>query len=99
MCTRRRPRTRLSDTRCAWRGSPKAISWPASLNARRAEWQKVVKLWDKVVAYVEDPKTQPDAVKIMAARSGVSPAEYLPMLTGTRLGVMPTSFRRLPRES
>jgi NitT/TauT family transport system substrate-binding protein len=58
---------------------------PASLSARRAEWQKVVKLWDKVVAYIEDPKTQPDAVKIMAARSGVSPAEYLPMLKGTRL--------------
>jgi len=58
---------------------------PASLNAHRADWQKVVKLWDKVVAYVEDPKTQPDAVKIMAARSGVSPDEYLPMLKGTRL--------------
>jgi len=58
---------------------------PASLNTRRADWQKVVKLWDKVVAYVEDPKTQADAVKIMAARSGVTPAEYLPMLKGTRL--------------
>ncbi len=58
---------------------------PASVKARRAEWQKVVKLWDKVVAYIEDPKTQPDAVKIMAARSGVSPAEYLPLLKGTKL--------------
>jgi len=58
---------------------------PASLNARRADWQKVVKLWDRVVAYVDDPKTQPDAVRIMAARSGVSPAEYLPLLKGTRL--------------
>jgi NitT/TauT family transport system substrate-binding protein len=58
---------------------------PASVKARRAEWVKVVKLWDKVVAYVNDPKTQSDAVKIMAARSGISPAEYLPMLKGTRL--------------
>ena len=58
---------------------------PASVKARRAEWQKVVQLWDKVVAYIEDPKTQPDAVKIMAARSGISPAEYLPMLKGTKL--------------
>lgn len=58
---------------------------PASVNARRADWQKVVKLWGKVVAYIEDPKTQPDAVKIMAARSGVSPAEYLPLLKGTKL--------------
>ena len=58
---------------------------PASLKAHRAEWQKVVKLWDKVVAYIDDPKTQPDAVKIMAARSGITPAEYLPFLKGTRL--------------
>jgi NitT/TauT family transport system substrate-binding protein len=58
---------------------------PASLSARRAEWQKVVKLWDKVVGYIEDPKTQADAVKIMAARSGISPAEYLPLLKGTKL--------------
>ncbi|RTL55736.1 MAG: transporter substrate-binding domain-containing protein [Rhodocyclaceae bacterium] len=58
---------------------------PASVKARRADWQKVVKLWDKVVAYIEDPKTQPDAVKIMSAKSGVSPAEYLPLLKGTHL--------------
>jgi NitT/TauT family transport system substrate-binding protein len=58
---------------------------PASLKARRTEWVKVVKLWDKVVAYVNDPRTQPDAVKIMAARSGVSAAEYLPLLKGTKL--------------
>jgi NitT/TauT family transport system substrate-binding protein len=58
---------------------------PASAKARRAEWIKVVKVWDKVVAYIEDPKTQPDAVKIMAAKSGVSPAEYLPLLKGTKL--------------
>jgi NitT/TauT family transport system substrate-binding protein len=58
---------------------------PASAKARRAEWQKVVNLWDKVVAYIEDPKTQPDAVKIMAARSGISAAEYLPLLKGTKL--------------
>lgn len=58
---------------------------PASAKARRADWQKLVKVWDKVVAYIEDPKTQPDAVKIMAARSGVTPAEYLPFLKGTKL--------------
>lgn len=58
---------------------------PASAKARRADWQKLVKVWDKIVAYIEDPKTQPDAVKIMAARSGVTPAEYLPFLKGTKL--------------
>ena len=58
---------------------------PTSAKTRRAEWLKVLKVWDKVVAYIEDPKTQADAVKIMAARSGVSPAEYLPLLKGTKL--------------
>jgi NitT/TauT family transport system substrate-binding protein len=31
---------------------------PASLSAHRAEWQKVVKVWDKVVTYINDPKTR-----------------------------------------
>lgn len=58
---------------------------PASAKAHRAEWLKVMKVWDHVVAYINDPKTQSDAVKIMAAKSGVSPEEYLPLLKGTKL--------------
>ncbi len=58
---------------------------PTSASKRRVEWVKVLKVWDRVVKYINDPKTQPDAVKIMAARSGVSPAEYLPLLKGTFL--------------
>lgn len=58
---------------------------PASAKQRRADWEKVVKVWDRVVAYINDPKTLPDAVKIMAAKSGVSPQVYLPLLKGTRL--------------
>jgi len=58
---------------------------PASAKQRRADWMKVVKVWDRVVKYINDPKTQPDAVKIMAARVGVSPEAYLPLLKGTKL--------------
>jgi NitT/TauT family transport system substrate-binding protein len=58
---------------------------PASAKARRADWIKVLKVWDRVVKYIDDPKTQPDAVKIMAARVGISPEAYLPLLKGTRL--------------
>lgn len=58
---------------------------PSSLASRRADWQKVVKVWGKTVAYINDPKTQPDAVKIMAARVGLKPEAYLPLLKGTRL--------------
>jgi NitT/TauT family transport system substrate-binding protein len=58
---------------------------PASLKARHADWQKMVTLWDRVVKYINDPKTQPDAVKIMSARVGLSPEAYLPLLKGTKL--------------
>ena len=58
---------------------------PSSAKQRKADWVKVVKVWDKVVAYINDPKTQPEAVKIMAARVGVSPETYLPLLKGTKL--------------
>ena len=58
---------------------------PASLSTRRADWVKIVKVWDKVVTYINDPKTQPDAVKIMAARVGIKPETYLPLLKGTKL--------------
>lgn len=58
---------------------------PTSAAKRRADWIKVLKVWERVVKYINDPKTQPDAVKIMAARSGVTAQEYLPLLKGTHL--------------
>jgi NitT/TauT family transport system substrate-binding protein len=61
------------------------VATPAVAKNRKADLGKFMKVWDRVVAYVQDPKTQPDAVKIMSARSGVSPAEYLPYLKGTHL--------------
>jgi NitT/TauT family transport system substrate-binding protein len=58
---------------------------PASLSSRKADWEKVLKVWYRCVAYINDPKTQPDAVKIMAARVGLTPEQYLPLLKGTHL--------------
>ena len=58
---------------------------PASLSSRKEDWAKVVKVWGKVVAYINDPKTQPDAIKIMAARVGLTPEAYKPFLKGTKL--------------
>lgn len=58
---------------------------PTSLAANRAEWMELIKVWDKVVAYINDPKTQDDAVKIMSARVGLTPAQYKPLLKGTKL--------------
>lgn len=58
---------------------------PTSLASRKEDWGKMVKVWGKVVSYINDPKTQSDAVKIMSARVGLKPAEYLPFLKGTKL--------------
>jgi NitT/TauT family transport system substrate-binding protein len=57
---------------------------PQSLAERRADWVKFVSVWDKVVAYLADPKTRDDGVKIMAARAGVDPKEYAAFLPGTK---------------
>ncbi len=58
---------------------------PTSLNARRDDWMKLIKVWDKVVHYIDDPKTQDDAVKIMAARVELKPDAYKALLKGTHL--------------
>jgi NitT/TauT family transport system substrate-binding protein len=58
---------------------------PASLTSHRADWIKLIKVWGHVVAYIKDPKTQPDAIKIMAARVGLTSAQYKAFLDGTYL--------------
>jgi NitT/TauT family transport system substrate-binding protein len=62
---------------------------PSSIAARKADWQKVTKVWYRVVDYIYDPKTHADAVKIMAARVGVSAAEYDALLKGTKILTLP----------
>jgi NitT/TauT family transport system substrate-binding protein len=58
---------------------------PASLASHKAEWMKLIGIWDRVVHYINDPKTQPDALKIMSARVGLTPETYKPLLKGTHL--------------
>jgi NitT/TauT family transport system substrate-binding protein len=58
---------------------------PASLSARHDDWMKLLKVWDRVVHYINDPATQDDAVKILAARVGLEPEVYKPLLKGTHL--------------
>jgi NitT/TauT family transport system substrate-binding protein len=58
---------------------------PTSLKNHKDDWMKVIKVWDRVVHYIDDPKTQDDAVKIMSARVGLTPDAYKPLLKGTKL--------------
>jgi NitT/TauT family transport system substrate-binding protein len=56
---------------------------PTNLAQRKDDWAKVVKVWYRISDFVRDPKTQPEAVAIMAAKVGVKPEEYAPNLSGT----------------
>lgn len=58
---------------------------PASLAERKADWEKVMKVWYRTVAYIKNPKTHDDAVKIMASRVNIPPKEYAPLLKGTHI--------------
>jgi NitT/TauT family transport system substrate-binding protein len=53
--------------------------------AHRADYIKLIKVWDHVVSYINDPKTQGDAVQIMSARVGLTPEKYQLLLAGTHL--------------
>jgi NitT/TauT family transport system substrate-binding protein len=57
---------------------------PKSLSTRRDDWIKVVKVWNRTVAFVTDPANKAEAVRIMAGRAGVPPEEYAKFLPGTR---------------
>jgi NitT/TauT family transport system substrate-binding protein len=56
---------------------------PQSLAQRKSDWAKVAKVWYRIADYVRDPATQPDAVKIMAAKVGVTAEQYAAAMPGT----------------
>lgn len=58
---------------------------PSSLAARKADWEKVLKVWYEAVAYLKDPKTADDAISIMAARVGLDAKEYKGFIDGTKI--------------
>jgi len=58
---------------------------PSSLANNRDDWSKVIDVWYRVVDFIEDPATQPEALSIMAARVGLTAEEYAPLLAGTNL--------------
>ena len=58
---------------------------PQSLSSRRDDYKKLMKVWYRIVAYIKDPATHDDAIKIMASRVGVEPAEYESFVSGTKI--------------
>lgn len=56
---------------------------PESLSARKADWQKVAKVWYRIVEYLKDEDNMDDALAILAARVEITPEEYEPFFKGT----------------
>ncbi len=71
---------------------------PKSLSTRRDDWVKVVKVWNRTVAFVTDPENKAEAVKIMAGRAGVPPEEYARFLPGTHFLTPAGGARALRQE-
>ncbi len=56
---------------------------PASLAAHHDDWVKIVAIYYKCVAYLQDPKTHDDAVKIMSAKVQQKADDYAKNIPGT----------------
>lgn len=56
---------------------------PESLEKRRDEWKKVIKVWYRIVDFIKDEDNLDETLEILASRVSVSPAEYEPFLAGT----------------
>ncbi len=56
---------------------------PTSLADRRSDWLKVVNVWFRIAAFIENPATRPEALRIMSARVHMTPEKYGALLEGT----------------
>ena len=58
---------------------------PKVYATRKDDLKKFLKVWYRAVDYFYDPKTREDAIKIMASRVGLKPAEYKKFVSGTKI--------------
>lgn len=56
---------------------------PETLETRRDDWMKVVKVWYRIVSFLEDEDNMDEALEILSARVNLSAAEYEPFFKGT----------------
>ncbi len=56
---------------------------PESLEKRRDDWKKVIKVWYRIVAFMKDEKNTDEVLEILSSRVSVTPEEYEPFLSGT----------------
>ncbi|MBD5780707.1 ABC transporter substrate-binding protein [Pelagicoccus sp. NFK12] len=56
---------------------------PESLEKRRGDWMKVVKVWYRIVDFIKDEDNLDEALEILSARVAITPEEYEPFFAGT----------------
>lgn len=56
---------------------------PESLEKRRDDWKKVIKVWYKIVDFIRDEDNLDETLEILSSRVSVTPEEYEPFLEGT----------------
>ena len=58
---------------------------PETLEERRDEWMKVVKVWYRIVDYLADDDNFDEALQILSNRVQVTPEEYEALFFGTKI--------------
>lgn len=66
---------------------------PETLETRRDDWMKVVKVWYRIVDYLKDEDNIDDALEILAKRVSISPEEYEPLFDGTYILTLEESLK------
>ena len=56
---------------------------PESLGKNRNDWLAIVKVWYKIVDYINDPKNEVEMLEILSARVQISTEEYKKIFQGT----------------
>lgn len=56
---------------------------PESLEKRRDDWKKVIKVWYRIVDFIKDEENLDEVLEILSSRVSVTPDEYEPFLDGT----------------
>lgn len=65
-----------------------------SLEKRKDDWAKVVKVWYRIADYIRDEENLDDTLKILSARVKITPEEYEPFLKGTYILKLDEALKR-----
>ena len=67
---------------------------PESLEKRRGDWAKVVKVWYRIADYIRNEENLDDTLRILSTRVKISPEEYEPLLKGTYILTLDEVLKR-----